>query len=61
MLIDPIRARDVKVELFEASSIETLQDALEEWLESRLEETIIGMSFESDGSTSYIAYVLYTE
>jgi len=61
MLIEPQRARDIKVELFEETTLALLQDSLSEWLELREEETVIGISFEADGSTSYIAFVLYTE
>ena len=60
-LLEPQRGRDIKLEIFEELTSIALQAALEEWLEARLEETIIGLTFESDGSASYIAYVLYTE
>jgi len=60
-LLEPQRGRDIKLEIFEETTAVLLQTELEDWLEARLEETIIGLTFESDGASSYIAYVLYTE
>lgn len=64
MLIEPLKARDIQQELFEALTLEGLQDELQLWLDSRTEEVIIALSFEAselDGGPSYRAYVLYTE
>lgn len=64
MLIEPTKARNIQQELFESTTLEALQDELQAWLESRTEETIIGMAYEAsdiEGSASYRAYVLYTE
>lgn len=56
----PMLARAIKLELFEQSTVVLLQAELEEWLESRAEETIIDISFDGDVG-SFRAYVLYTE
>jgi len=66
MILPPdLKARGVKLELFEQGTQEALQDELELWLESRTEEVLIGISFEAssiDGTNdSYRAQVLYTE
>lgn len=62
MLIDPQRARDLKVEIFEQSTAIALEEELQEWLESREEEDLVGVDFDVDlTGPKYLAYVLYTE
>lgn len=60
MLITPLLARDLKVELFAQATIELLQDELAAWLSSRTEEKVVGIHFDAT-SGSFRAYVLYTE
>lgn len=61
MLIEAQRARDLKVAIFQAATVEDLEDDLQEWLDVGGEIVIVGIEFLSDGSTSFEAYVLYTE
>lgn len=64
MLIEAQKARDLKLELFEQATQEELQDELQEWLSSRAEEIIVGVSFDAstdDATPSYRAQVFYTE
>lgn len=67
MLIDAQQARDLEVELFEATTVAALQDDVNEWLEDRVEEIVVGMSFEGNhdnagtGTSSFRCYIIYTE
>lgn len=62
MLTDPQLARNLKVALFEEVLIESLEIAVQEWLDSQDEAFVVGISFEADaGATSFRAHILYTE
>lgn len=60
MLIQPQRARDLKVQLFEEETQADLEESLQTFLEDLEEAVLVGLSFEAD-ATSYRAHVLYTE
>lgn len=68
MLTEPILARNIKLEFFEQPELELLQAELAEWLGSREQEDVVGISFDTVITTGesahhhhYVAYVLYTE
>lgn len=59
---EQVFARNVKVALFEETSLALLEDALQEWLDARDQEALLAVSFESEQAvSSFRCHVLYTE
>ncbi len=62
MDVSGLFARNVRVALFEETTMELLEDAIQDWLDARTEERLVFVSFESEATpTSYRCSILYTE